>query len=485
MCLCESNLIESYGAIYLAAQFTMICSVVLSLRNSWKLTTTEAKIAELHSSDNHFVRRTSKSGTTPQNASEQHDNNKNNKPEQKGFNNSLILSSTTITIYRGGMMLLTLLAILAVDFPIIFPRRFVKTEVYGYSLMDLGASSFVVASGLVSHRAKRKLHPPSATIWNTFLFKVLPVMVMGLLRLVTHKGLEYQEHVSEYGIHWNFFFTLSWLAALSTVFRIIIPNQPPSWMVPIAILALYQIALSWPSINLQHYIENASRSCLSYDNMVCHTFAANREGILGCIPYAGLYLLSEKIAYDFVWNTENSTNRAATTNNSSNIRRSRCLLYQTILWTVVWQILVAVFKLDVSRRSTNAPFCIWSLVANLWQITAIHYILVAFNSETPNPENNDNTTKPITDASILLPIVLKALNRHGLIVFVVSNLLTGIVNLSMNTIGVTKGWIAFAVLLLYMSVVAMLALSIEQIQSLFIRGSNQGRFLFSTKSKKS
>jgi len=63
--------------------------------------------------------------------------------------------------------------------------------------MDLGVGSFVFGRGLVN---RGKI--PS-------LRSNVPLLVIGFIRLALTKGIEYQEHVSEYGVHWNFFFTLT------------------------------------------------------------------------------------------------------------------------------------------------------------------------------------------------------------------------------------------------------------------------------------
>lgn len=55
-----------------------------------------------------------------------------------------------VTNYRSGMLLTTVICILAVDFPQIYPTRFAKTRNFGYGLMDIGVGSFVFAAGLVS-----------------------------------------------------------------------------------------------------------------------------------------------------------------------------------------------------------------------------------------------------------------------------------------------------------------------------------------------
>lgn len=113
-----------------------------------------------------------------------------------------------LSIHRSSVYLLTTIAILAVDFPI-FPRKYCKTETRGYGWMDLGAASFVIIAGWTS-----SLSPPgisSHSVVKKAIKKCAPLLVLGVIRLLTNKGLEYQEHVSEYGVHWNFFFTLCFM----------------------------------------------------------------------------------------------------------------------------------------------------------------------------------------------------------------------------------------------------------------------------------
>ncbi|KAK0562949.1 Glucosaminyl phosphatidylinositol (GlcN-PI) nositol acylation protein [Tilletia horrida] len=146
-----------------------------------------------------------------------------------------------LTIYRAHMMLMTIICILAVDFPI-FPRAFAKCETWGTSLMDMGVGSFVFSLGLVSAgpelrrsvlRALQLRQPPNSTFSPSSpltepglaaqlaqdLRRSLPVLVLGVVRVLLVKSTEYPEHVSEYGVHWNFFITLGLLPVLGTIVR--------------------------------------------------------------------------------------------------------------------------------------------------------------------------------------------------------------------------------------------------------------------------
>ena len=134
-----------------------------------------------------------------------------------------------LTNYRSSMLLTTAICILAVDFPV-FPRRFAKTETFGFGLMDIGVGSFTFAGGLVSQEARKGkgqryfdfLRYQVFAIYLIFFtcrsaldivkkswLEALPILLLGFLRLASVKASGYHEHVTEYGVHWNFFFTLA------------------------------------------------------------------------------------------------------------------------------------------------------------------------------------------------------------------------------------------------------------------------------------
>jgi glucosaminylphosphatidylinositol acyltransferase len=330
-----------------------------------------------------------------------------------------------LTCYRASVFYLTFVAILAVDFHI-FPRRFAKTEVYGYGLMDIGAGSFVVAAGLVSHRARRSSSSTNPQHgWNSrkFVFlRLLPLLLLGFIRLISLKGLEYQEHVSEYGVHWNFFFTLATLMLLANL----IPNR---WEVPLGLMGIYQLLLS--KVGLQNFIETYPRNCLEIDSLVCDIVAANREGIFGTVGYLAIFLFSEQLGSYCIWNANKQ-------------RLSRLGISSASLW-VMHQALV-LSGIRSSRRSTNATFCVWTLAHNTTLLFLLD--LSCYKNEVP----------PILDA----------MNRSGLIIFVVANLLTGLVNLSINTL-LVNDQTAILIIFLYLCTVGTLSLIFNYVILKFLR----------------
>lgn len=114
-----------------------------------------------------------------------------------------------LTCGRSIISIFTVLSILAVDFTI-FPRRFAKTQTQGYSLMDVGVGLFVMSNALVVNTNKiRKEGFKKMFIGSLVLF------FLGLVRFYTTNKVNYHVIEMEYGIHWNFFFTLSTVKLLT------------------------------------------------------------------------------------------------------------------------------------------------------------------------------------------------------------------------------------------------------------------------------
>ena len=339
-----------------------------------------------------------------------------------------------ITVFRGGAMLMTIISILAVDFRC-FPRTHAKTETFGTGLMDLGVGIFIASSGITSRWARshsRWAHRGSAVdfqrggsakdaLWAQAQWGI--PLVLGVLRLVVLKALNYQEHVTEYGEHWNFFLTIGGVWALSTVLhRVVAP--PLVAPVAVVILLLHQLLLSASGGAFTTWVLSGSRDG--------SFFAANREGILSLGPCTGLYLLVEDIS-------RRSFFSSISRKHIVELWRYKFLKLGTLamaLW--VARGLVAALVQPTSRRLCNLAYVLWVLATSTTLLVALG-LADLFATTIPNSR------------------VLDALNRSQLPTFIIANLATGLVNLSMDTIGASD---ATAGLVLTMYLVAVILASV-------------------------
>lgn len=88
--------------------------------------------------------------------------------------------------------------------------------------MDLGVGAFVFSSGVVSGRtyANSAGSVSQTALIPNFIRSLrasFTLLALGFIRLVATKGVNYQEHNSEYGLHWNFFFTLGFLPPFTAI----------------------------------------------------------------------------------------------------------------------------------------------------------------------------------------------------------------------------------------------------------------------------
>ncbi|KAM7209000.1 GWT1 domain containing protein [Naviculisporaceae sp. PSN 640] len=368
-----------------------------------------------------------------------------------GSSLSVLSTKPFLTNYRGNMMVVTCICILAVDFRL-FPRRFAKVETWGTSLMDMGVGSFVFSAGIVAARpVLKELADNKTTPLGSRLVKSvrhsLPLLALGLIRLLSVKGLDYAEHVTEYGVHWNFFFTLGFLPPFVALFQSALKLIPSYAGLAILLGVLYQVVLE--STDLKAYILAGPRTDL---------ISMNREGIFSFFGYLAIFLAGQGMGMIVLPRNVNPTKPL---NASSQKRR---LLLTMGAWTLVWTALYFFctdFKygagVDVSRRLANLPYVLWVVASNTALVTAFCLVDVIFfpafysaNDARAEKEAYDTATSR----------VLRAYNRNGLVVFLVANLLTGLVNMTVPTLDVSPV-ATMGILVLYMVTVTATAVGLD------------------------
>ncbi|CEP63620.1 glucosaminyl-phosphotidylinositol O-acyltransferase LALA0_S08e06788g [Lachancea lanzarotensis] len=352
-----------------------------------------------------------------------------------------------ITAYRGGMMVITVLAILAVDFQI-FPRRFAKVETWGTSLMDLGVGSFVFSNGVVSSRTllKAKITGRKVSLLQKItnaLKSSASILVLGLLRLYFVKNLEYQEHVTEYGVHWNFFITLA-LLPLAMIPIDVVTAYVPRIVVAVAMSFACDLLIVRKEGFLGFLINSPRRTLVE----------ANREGLVSFVGYCsiflwgqttGFYTLVSKVTKNNMYNPSNMFVGNAKNLSGWDKLTSKRPLSGLLLWSFISiafaQAVYAWHPFNISRRFANLPYVVWVASYNIAALTLYCVVDTLFGNGPSNYR---------------IPTSLDAINSNGLFLFLLANVSTGLINMSVPTIDVSPVT-AFLILIAYASFLAFTA----------------------------
>jgi glucosaminylphosphatidylinositol acyltransferase len=369
-----------------------------------------------------------------------------------------------LAMYRGSMMVLTCAAILSVDFRI-FPRRFAKVENWGTSLMDLGVGSFVFSAGVVSARGILATRftgkgQPLLVRLRQALRHSLSLLGLGIIRLLSVKGVDYVEHVTEYGVHWNFFITLGLLPPFVALFQSLFAVIPSYPILALILGSFYEILLDFT--NLTAYIISAPR-----DNII----SQNREGICSFAGYLAIFLAGQGagmhvLLRDRYADTEKSRTEDQAKSTTS-IRKIKAflkrppgkLLLSGCMYTALFVFTTSYrgLNLRVSRRLANLPYILWT--------SALNCILLPILMETerfffPSLYQGQNAAEEQRRSKAASSRVLYAFNRNGLALFLLANLLTGAVNLTLPTLEM-KTLSSMGVLIAYMAILSGVALGLD------------------------
>jgi len=101
--------------------------------------------------------------------------------------------------------------------------------------------------------------------------------LIGVIRTIVIKVINYQEHVSEYGVHWNFFLTIAIVSTLATL----LPYswQPFGHYIALAIMILYECFIKITGSEA-YIVANIKRITV---------LDKNKEGIFQCFGYLSCY----------------------------------------------------------------------------------------------------------------------------------------------------------------------------------------------------
>lgn len=327
---------------------------------------------------------------------------------------------------RATINIITTVCILAVDFQI-FPRSLAKTETFGFGLMDTGVGLYVFGNGIVSSELNKNCQQRQKL--QKDIISIIPLLVLGLARFITIRKIDYQVHTSEYGVHWNFFLTL----AATKLFTSLIMKalRKPIYMkfIAIIILTFHQLILQ---LGLSNYVLRAD---VGRDNFI----TANREGLVSIPGYIALHFGS--IYIGSLMRFEQPIKRG-----KDFLKKIGVLVVITLfLWKMIY---VCDHLFGVSRRIANMGYVIWILsigttFTTLYMLMELFYHFVVFG-QLDDDEEKDKDKK-----ESYVPIIFRAINYNGLAFFLIANLLTGIVNLTFQTM-LLDAAVSLLVLVVYM-----------------------------------
>lgn len=311
-----------------------------------------------------------------------------------------------------------------------------------------------VHSGIGRRQANAQSGPRSSfnqsTQANVYLHEALLTFVdSGIGQVVQCQGLDYAEHVTEYGVHWNFFFTLALLPPFVALFDSILVMKPYALgMSSLLVAGLYQASLELTS--LKAYILTAPR----YDLL-----SKNREGVFSFIGYLAIFLAGKALGLQILPRGASSDSKSVDT-----LAQRKRLLVQLIAWSGLW---CAAFLAStsyryglgwqVSRRLANLPYALWVSAFNCAQLTLFCMVETLLFPTVYKAVDGASERREVEGA---MSWVLKAFNRNGLAVFLAANLLTGLVNLTLDTLSMGQTESMF-VLLTYAGLITSLALVMD------------------------
>uniref|UniRef100_A0A7S1TV93 Phosphatidylinositol-glycan biosynthesis class W protein n=1 Tax=Phaeomonas parva TaxID=124430 RepID=A0A7S1TV93_9STRA len=330
---------------------------------------------------------------------------------------------------RAFMVLGTCATILAVDFPAM-PRRLAKTDFYGVSLMDVGVGAFAFAGGLCSGDARSVSHPKvygeDRRRPSRWAIRSGAILILGLGRYAVTTALNYQTPDTEYGVHWNFFLSMGVVEVLCCLMRAYARCTRQSVVSCMgltgALLSLQAFAILRLSPGRFFDDEKWGGRFDNLEGFIFHApreggfIMANREGVWGCVGLFSLYCFGV-VTGAYAAQSLDLQKMAARKSRSQYAILFLALRMLGLIGATAAALGVSRFGLGerISRRLMTLSYVLW--VTLLMQALLLA-CMVPDMVMTPD---------------IWKSHLERCLSKYQLPVFLLANVLTGLVNMCMDT----------------------------------------------------
>lgn len=248
--------------------------------------------------------------------------------------------------------------------------------------MDTGVGIIVFAAGAGFGFSSRRF-----TNLNDIL-QVLVTIAIGVIRVISVKAINYHEKYSEYGVHWNFFFTLAVNKIICELFFRRKNTKGKMLAFGLIIPVAYEILLETPSsklgflssglqflrpsvngqsfstlaefiLNADHLVETPKNSSLLFK-----FYVANREGIYSNIGYFAIFTLGNYQATFYLKEThfQHKNNKMLTELENFKIKKQNLMTMQlkaTMIMNFIILPILYYLGLNPSRRMANLFYIFW------------------------------------------------------------------------------------------------------------------------------
>ncbi|XP_012556495.2 phosphatidylinositol-glycan biosynthesis class W protein [Hydra vulgaris] len=316
-----------------------------------------------------------------------------------------------ISIYKANIQIATAVCILAVDFNV-FPRRFAKADVFGIGVMDCAVGSIIFSTAMTSSFVRQSNKLNVQILIKTFKSSIF-LLALGIFRVTLIKIANYQENISEYGVHWNFFITLAFVKIFASVILYILPfllKQTCLVMISFGIIIIYQTMLS--SFGLASIIQSGFNG----DNQRVSFIDANREGICSTLGYISIYFFGIFFGKQLIKTKYKAINK--------------------VCWLGLWFFIgctltniLGYLSMPISRQMANLSYFCFQISFNAFLLLGflivdiVTFAIINVKKKRRNEITNYN-----------IPLLYKVVNQNLLVYFLLANVMTGAINFYVQTL---------------------------------------------------